>query len=152
MNQQLLNRSRLIPIRECKNVNDSEQHFITFQTGSTRWKFHSKEDEHESSITGEALAAFYERQSRDARKVDGEFANDLFRKAAVSAEKVLVAERRKTRRRHAEQDEERPQDIEDIELLAFDPAQHPAQNVLRRTSQVLAVFFGVTLVLVGPEN
>jgi hypothetical protein len=50
MNRQLLYRSRLIPVRECKTIADSRQHYITFQSGSTKWKFHSKEDEHDTSI------------------------------------------------------------------------------------------------------
>jgi hypothetical protein len=101
--------------------------------------------------SGEALGAFYQRESRDSRQVNEGLATDLFRKAAASAEKVLLGERGKRKRQGGQRVEDR-RDVEDIELLHFDPSKQAPRDVLTRTSQVLAVFFGVTLVLVGPED
>jgi len=155
MNQQVLARSRLVPVCDCKNVYDSEQHFITFQRGSAKWKFHSEEDDHENSIIGESLAGFYKHDSRDARELDDRFAADVFHKAAETATAVLDKEREKKRKRHlteAEAREQRRQELDSIELLHFRPQGHRRGDVLRRASQVLSVFFGLTLVLVGPET
>ncbi len=143
MNQQLLNRSRLIPVRDCKYVDDSEQHYITFQRGSTKWKFHSEEEDHENSIGGENLGAFYKHESEDAREVDDQFATALFYKAAETATTVLTKEHERTRRRatsRAEADAERRAAVDRVQLLRFDPARHRRTDVLTRTSQVLSVF------------
>jgi len=155
MNQQVLGQSRLIPVRDCKYVDDSEQHFITFQRGSPQWKFHSEEDDHENSITGDSLAGFYKHETREARELDDRFAAEVFHKAAQTATVVLDKERERKRRRRLtteEAAEQRRQELEKIELLHFRPEGHRRGDVLRRASQVLSVFFGLTLVLVGPGS
>jgi hypothetical protein len=155
MNQQILAQSRLIPLRDCKNVSDSEQHYITFQRGSSNWKFHSEEEDHENSISGEGLVAFYKAETRDARELDEQFAADVFHKAAETATTALDKERERKRRRSLTREqiaEQRRQELERIELLHFDPRNRQRTEVLRRASQVLSVFFGVTVVLVGPEQ
>lgn len=155
MNRQVLARSRLIPVRDCKSVYDGDQHWITFQPGSAQWKFHSEEEDHENSIEGENLGTFYQKEARDARELDDRFATELFHKAAETATTVLEKEhsrRRRPARTEAEYKERRRADVQNVELLQFDPQKHQRKEILERTSQVLSVFFGLTLVLVGPEN
>lgn len=155
LNQQILNRSRLISLRDCRYVDDSEQHFITFQTGSQKWRFHSESEEHESSIGGEQLSHVYAERRNEFREVDDRFAAELFEKTAETAKSALTKEhekRRKRRRKKSEAAEEPSERVEDLELLHFDPRHHERRDVLKRTSQVLSVFFGLTLVLVGQDD
>lgn len=155
LSQQLLQRSRLIPLRDCRHVHDGEQHYITFQHGSPLWRFHSESEEHDSSINGEDLAGFYSNGKEQFRELNKEFASELFEKASETAKSALIEERKRKerpRKKKSESDEEEIDEAKDIELLQFDPKHHEQNAVLKRTSQVLSVFFGLTLVLVGPEN
>ena len=42
----------MIPVADCQDFNDSEQHYITFQQGHQKWNDHSERIEHETSFTG----------------------------------------------------------------------------------------------------
>jgi len=171
LNKQLLNRSRLIPLGDCKYIADNEQHYITFRSGSPTWTFHSDPETHGTSVTGEHIEGLYRRNQ--LRVVDEAFAADLFHQAAESARLAISEEKKRKRtRRKAEESEEiydahapprlasttraegepKNEDFEDIELLDYDPQRHRQREVLKRTSQVLSVFFGLTLVLVGEGN
>ena len=66
-----------------------------------------------------------------------DFAVDLFEKTSALVDRVLEAEKR------PKEEVVRPR------LLDFVPHQHERREVLERTSEVLSVVLGVTLVIVG---
>lgn len=151
--RQLLCQSRLIPLRDCKDVRDGAQHYITFQNGSPRWRFHSEAEEHDSSINGDKLADLYGQSKSQFKELNLEFAAELFEKTADTANTAIKAENElKTKARKKKSDSETSEEADltnVIELLQYEPKQHERNDVLQRTSQVLSVFFGLTLVLVG---
>ena len=68
--------------------------------------------------------------------IDEGFAVRVFQKTAESAKRLIGHEVRVDTGRL-------------VPLLDFDPINQPREQVLVRTSQVLSVFFGLTLVVVG---
>lgn len=145
---------------------------MTFQHGSPAWRFHSDPETHHNSITGEQIEGLYREGRNKFREVDDSFASELFLKAADSAHAAINEERKRRKRpkkrksddgggavliapeKTAPKGKERePHKVEDefkdIELLDYNPKNHERREVLKRTSQVLSVFFGLTLVLVG---
>ncbi|MDB6016526.1 MAG: hypothetical protein JWR19_1015 [Pedosphaera sp.] len=173
MSKQLLNSSRLIPLADCKNIADNNQHYITFRYGAPTWKFHSDPETHETSINGANIQGLYRDGRHQFRKVDDGFAAELFHKAAASAQTVITKESDKKKRTkrpteetgvmaaaqglptpeiEAQAEVNREVEPKDIELLDYNPERHRRRDVLKRTSQVLSVFFGLTLVLVGERG
>lgn len=137
--QQLTARSRIIPVSDCDDINDGEQHYITFQEGEVDWLQHSKGKRHTRSYVGRDLPKLYRESQGDWRPVDRRFATDLFDKTAEVVRAALSKEEPKTMNAA-------------IPLLDFNPNDAERREVLIRTSQILAVFLGVTLVLVGSDQ
>jgi hypothetical protein len=136
--RQITNRSRIIPIRDCEDVHDGEQHYITFQQRHTGWIQHSEGKRHEKSYTGEDLPSLYRQSKREWRQVNKSFAADLFNKNKAIVSEVI------------QQEYPRPRG-EIIPLLEFDPETAERRDILLRTADILAVTLGVTLVLVGSD-
>ena len=129
------NSSRMIPLVDCEEIHDGDQHDITYQLGDPAWTFHSKPSRHEKSVAGKDLTGHYQGTRGKWRRIDDEFASALFRSAS---ETVL-----RTRERQA------PFEGPEEELLDFDPENRKRTDVIGRTARVLSAFFGVTLVIVG---
>lgn len=134
--RQITTRSRLIPLRDCDDIADSDQHHITFRTGDAGWIQHSEKKRHETSISGSGLSSVYDQSRKLWSKIDEHFAIDLFNRTRSVIDASL---------RH----EERAIAQKAIPLLDFDPSGATRGDILRRTSEVLSVTLGVTLVLVG---
>jgi hypothetical protein len=145
LSKQLLNRSRLIPLTDCKYIADNEQHYMTFRSGENTWKFHSDPETHESSITGERLAGLYQDGRTHFRKVDDKFATDLFLKASESAQAAIEKEKKKRKQAQEKNGDEKliavaperthrsiedhnqggeKDDTKGIALLDYDPTKH----------------------------
>jgi hypothetical protein len=71
------------------------------------------------------------------KPVTRDFAVELFNKTSTLVNRVFETER-KTK-----------EEIEKPRLLDFDTQQHDRREVLERTSEILSVVMGVTLVIVG---
>jgi hypothetical protein len=136
--RQITNRSRIIPVPDCDDVHDSEQHYITFRQGHPDWIQHSEAKRHENSFTGKELPNLYRRSHREWRPVNKRFATELFNKSKAIVSEVVQKE-----------DPESARVI--IRLLEFDLDAAERSDVLLRTADILAVTFGVTLVLVGSD-
>ena len=136
LSQQLTTKSRLIPVADCDDVNDSDQHYITFQPNQVGWIQHSEKKTHDRSYSGRDLQKVYRESHSDWKRVDKPFASALFDKTARVVRTVLEKEQPRTMRAA-------------LPLLDFNPNQAEREAVLIRTSQILSVVLGVTLVLVG---
>ena len=134
--RQITADSRIIPLSQCDDVDDSERHCITFQPGDSAWIFHSEPTKREKSYTGRELGALYRQSSRQWQPIDVSFAERLLEKIREMAKLVIA--------------EEEPERAELVRPL-LDEAQagHDRRDLLLRTADILSATLGLTLVLVG---
>lgn len=129
--------SRLIPLRECDEVNDGEQHYITFQLGIPAWRFHSDAKRHERSESGKNIESLYRRSSGNWKPIDRGFADNLFES---------------TRGRVLQQIEKFREREEPVSRLLNRPAEPSTGSLIQRTAELVAVYYGATLVIVGSDE
>jgi hypothetical protein len=134
--RQIKDRSRMIPVEDCDDVFDGEQHYITFQPGQSGWNQHSARRYHERSFLGRDLSKLYRQSARQWKSVDKPFADELYEKTSATVKRVLEREDRFARQLA-------------FPLMDFNPHDEDRRSVLLRTSQILSVMFGATLVVVG---
>ncbi len=139
LNQVLTQNSRLIPLQDCDDINDAAQHYITYQEGVTGWIQHSEGKRHDRSFRGKDSESLYRGRRESWRRVDEEFSTELFETTSREIRAIV-------------QEEERDVHFPQVALLQFDPRQHTRREILNRTSQLLSVFLGLTLLLVGQRR
>jgi hypothetical protein len=129
----------MIPVVDCDDVADGDQHYITFQEGQPGWIQHSERKNHGRSFFGRDLEKLYRGSERHWRSVNKPYATELFERAAHVVRAVLEKEARRTFQAA-------------LPLLDFNPNQAKRGDILIHTSQILSVFLGVTMVLVGTRE
>jgi len=131
--------SRLIALSDCDDVFDDAQHHITYQEGVLGHHFHSDSKRRERSYFGRNMEQLYGESRAEWRPLDRNFAENVFERARAS---ILRSRRR-----------EDPQ-LARAALPIMDvlPRQLERNELLRRTSDLLSVFVGVTLVIVGTSE
>lgn len=137
LEHQIVHRSRMIPINQCSDIHDSEQHYITFRQTHPPWIQHSEPKVNETSFTGKDIPNLYRASQQDWRPITDQFALQLFEKTTTLVDRVIESER---------VGDERPPRPS---LLDFDPYRRNRRETLKRTSEILSVLLGVTLVIVG---
>jgi len=136
--KQITENSRLLKLVDCLDINDGEQHYITFRSGSVDWLQHSEAKRIVGSESGKDLEQIYRRSSKKWRAVDEGFAESLFEATAAQI-------------RHQRQAELKV-DVPALQLLDIGHQQRTRSGYLRRTADLLSIFYGLTLVLVGEPN
>jgi len=126
---------RLIPVRDTEDIDDDIQHYITFREGAPDWNQHSKRHRGNFSIRGQNVEALYRETTSRWRRIDLDFAAELFHKM-VSVTTELIAS-------------EGPESTPTSALFDFNPENRSRAATLLRVSQILSSFFGATLVIVG---
>ena len=101
------------------------------------WNEHSERKAHEISFTGEDLPQLYRKSAQQWSSIDKDFAVGLFDKTTALVEHVLDSEKRGKGPTACPR------------LLDFDARINERREVLQRTSDILSVVLGVTLVIVG---
>jgi hypothetical protein len=139
LNNQIVSQSRLIPLNECDEITDSEQHYITFQQGQEEWILHSEKKIYKKSMFGKNIFTVYEESRPNWRPLDNKYSINLFNNISKTVFTVIDKE-------------ERTPEKKKMKLLEFDPQQSTKSQTLLQTSQVLSIFFGVILVLVGTRE
>lgn len=134
LSRQLLSNSRLIPLNQCKEELNPDQHYITFQSGSRNWKVHSEVSSFDTSKRGDELEAIYRESSIHWRAIDENFAEELF--LSIS-------------NRLADTDVDSQVRIANAELLDIEHENRNRNGYLRRAADLLSINFGVALVIVG---
>lgn len=137
--QQITIGSRLIALSDCDDVLDGDQHFITYQEGVLGHHFHSESKRREKSYFGRDVEKLYGDTRAEWRAVDRNFAENIFERARAS---VL-----RSREREEPQVARGP-----LPLIDFEPGPLNRSQLLRRTSDVLSTYLGVTLVIVGSSG
>jgi hypothetical protein len=139
LSSQITDRSRLIPVSECKDIFDSAQHHITFQLNQVQWIEHSEKKRHEGSFVGRDMEKLYGGTRREWKPIDKPFADALFERTAGVVRHVIEREERRVARIA-------------LPLLDFNPRLAERSEVLLRASQIASVVLGATLVIVGTSE
>lgn len=115
---QLTNRCRIIPLTDCEDLSDNQQHYITFEANKRTWALHSDETmKHEKSFFGSDLEELYRRASPSWERIDEGFAIRMFNKTAESARRLMHDETRQT-------------DQPIVPLLDFNPANRTREDII----------------------
>ena len=138
-------QSRLIPVRECREIDDGYQHYITFQRGRRSWNEHSEKQFHEDSILGSEISDQYRRT--DFRPIDGGFAREILTKLK---EVISVVQRDEALKEGDDGLADVFSDLPSGDLMEYDPVDQPTSEVLYRAGQ-LASILGTTMVIVGED-
>lgn len=134
--KQITANCRIIALSDCDDINDAEQHCITFQSGDPAWIFHSEPKRREKSFTGDQLGGLYRESTRQWHPIDVGFAESLLERTREVAKRVI-----------AEEEPERAQLMRP--LLEEGAVGQSRRDLLLRTADILSATLGVTLVLVG---
>jgi len=139
LNRQVTEHSRLFPLIDCDDVYDGEQHYITFQKDISDWNQHSDNKTHRISIQGRSLQKAYDESARQMKRLDKTFAEDLFTKTAENVRKIIDTERIMGW----------PEKEEPIQKLLDERITRESKNnIVKRVSQILSIFYGLTLVII----
>jgi hypothetical protein len=140
LSRQLTQNSRIIPVSQCKDITDGDQHYITFRQGDSTWMEHSNKVVHHDSFTGKDLESVYRRAlDRKSRPIQRELYVDIYNDVRDLAVDQM------------EREEKRFKSM--VEPLLYpEAARDDSRGLLLRTSDILAAVFGLTLVLVGEKR
>jgi hypothetical protein len=137
--REITQHSRLIPVQDCDDVHDGEQHYITYRSGHQGWLQHSDPKVHERSERGIDLERVY-RQSRPKWKdVNDRFANDLLES---TRERIY---------RELEDEEQGERDRLVRSVVDRVPDRRTTGSLLQATAEMVSVYYGATMVLVGSQ-
>lgn len=135
LGRQMLSWSRLIPLRECAPITDDRPHCITYQRGSTDWKWHSTPLHRHSAVLGKDLERLYGGTRSSWQPVDVRFARTL---VDSTFESIIKA---------CENNQERS--YFDRRLMESRNMAQSKTELLQLAADAVSVAFGLTLVIVG---
>ena len=137
--REIMDKSRIIPLSECEDIMDGAEHHITYQTGSNDWILHSSPKRHGDSRSGKDIEQLYRASHDEWRPITEVFAHDIFEKTVSTVRSRLSDERRRDRSVTG--------------LLDLAPDERNRTGYLQRAAELVSVFYGLTMVLVGvPRN
>jgi len=141
LNGQVTEHSRLFQLTECDDIdiNDVDQHYITFQRDIENWIQHSNRKRHFKSVAGKNILDLYEGTITQKRRLDKAFAEELFKRTSENVLKSIEVEG------FLNMPEER-----DVMLKLLDQRilKETKEKIVKRTSQILTIYYGLTMVIV----
>lgn len=140
LTQTIARKSRIIPVSHCDDINDSEQHFITFQKGISSWIQHSEAKKHNYSENGENLEEFYRKSKENWKKIDLEYSYKLLTETKNSVRNI------------SEKNNENFDDLNVRNILIEKNSNDSILENLKQTSEILSAYFGASLVIVGERD
>jgi hypothetical protein len=132
----IASKSRLIPVAQCQDYADGNQHHITFKEGEPNWADHSETIRHKRSFFGREVEKLYRDSGKRWHAIDLGFAKTMFEETREFAWE-------REREEEPIGSETRTSPLLDSKL----PNKRDA--FLHRTADILAAYLGVTLLLVG---
>lgn len=138
LNATIFEGSRIIPVADCQDIYDGEQHHITYQPGNPNWTEHSEPKKHERSFSGKEMQSLYYSQRNSFRPVTNAFAEELFEKQREVTTKILESKRQVS-------------DYEKQRVLR-PPVERTKQGFLTAVADQVLTFFGAVLVIVGESQ
>jgi len=143
LSRQIATSSRLVPLTKCKDYFDGEQHFITYQQGSTDFVEHSEPERKSGSARGAELEALYRRTAKSWRSIDEQYASRLLDITRTTIEREVTArERPRTLRDRIEKESV-------LRVIEEQPTRRSRQGYIKRAAELTSLYFGATLTLVG---
>jgi hypothetical protein len=134
--RQISQQSRLISLRQCHDINDDDQHYITFQAGDPAWLQHSEPKRSSESFSGKDLGSILESTRESWRPIDLRYAQALYEDVVSDVE--------------AEAHEEGARALDQVSgLLSPVLGDRSTRTYLRTAADLLSIAYGLTLVLVG---
>jgi hypothetical protein len=137
--EQITENSRLIPVADCDDINDGDQHYLTFCAGDPTWRQHSEPKAHHRSISGKSIEGLYRESEPAWSRLDRDFAHQLLDRTRQEIDNSV-------------RKEDRGVTAPALRLLEAPPENDSRTGLLRHTADLLSVFYGVTLVLVGSPD
>lgn len=138
LNSNITTRSRLIPLNDCDDIYDNNQHYITYQKDDPSWIQHSESRKHEWSILGENIPSYYEK-SYKKKKLDLQFAVALF-KNTIKNVKDLIDDEEEVLLFSKEQSTI-------LKLLDESILEENRGVIFKKISEILSIFYGLTMVI-----
>ena len=139
LDRHITEHTRLIPVADCDDINDGEQHYIIYRQNQGGFIQRSESKRHERSYFGRELNSVYEGTADSWEMLDRGYAERLFEKTRVIVRRAIQQE-----------------DIRTVEaavpLLDFGVEAATRGELLLRTAEVLSTVVGVTMVLVGTNG
>jgi hypothetical protein len=140
--------SRQIPLRECDDIWDETQHYITFQSGNAGWDQHSFSIHHDDSILGKQIIPEYVKYKSEWKKIDDHYTSNLFSEISDAAKKIV-----------SKNELDMIMEKFSVSLEMFERLSMNEKFVLPikvktliKTSFVLSHVFGATLFFIGSQN
>lgn len=134
--RQIYRNSRLIQLTDCDDIIDGEQHYITFQAGNPGWALHSEMKRYEKSFFGRDMETLYRNSAQEWKLINKTFAENLFAETKGVVKRIIEVEEPNWREAI-------------LPILDFNAEEAPQKEVLLKISEILSIFLGTTLVIVG---
>ena len=140
--------SRKIALKECDDILNSDQHYITFQAGIEEWEQHSVSKHHDHSILGKMIIPEYIKNKSKWKKIDDKYASDLLYEISNTAKQVVTTN---------QLNEVLDKFIHHSEIFEQSITQEKfvfskKMKTLIKTSFILSHVFGATLFFVGSQG
>jgi hypothetical protein len=89
--ENITENTRKIPLVECDNIGDANQHYITFERGVKGWEQHSFSKHHDFSILGKEIFSEYLKHRSEWKRIDDQYASDLLSEISNTAKQIVTA-------------------------------------------------------------
>lgn len=89
LSREVARRSRLVPLTACRLISDSEQHYISYQSGSLGWNEHSEAFRHEVSYRGDEVESLYSSSKERWERIDFGYAVNLYGRVVENVKQTL---------------------------------------------------------------
>ena len=139
LSRNLAGNSRIIPLIDCDDCNDGDQHYITFRQGSADWIQHSEPKRKTKSYVGKEISGLYEKSRSKWQRIDENFASEALVRTTSAIKRTFVREK----------GENKLAAERAVRLLDDGNLPRTRAAMIRRTAELLSVFVGATIVLVG---
>lgn len=133
--KQVARNSRLIPLRLCTAYRTGKQHYISYQSGSRKWRQHSEVKEFENSFRGDEMESIYRSDEDNWQEINLDFAMNLYQ--------GLLEDIKES---YGSQIKEHP---EDYRYIMLDYEKVSTKIALRHAANLATIFFGASLVVAG---
>lgn len=135
VNSDIVSVSRMIPVIDCDDIFDGDQHDITYQAGDPGWYQHSEPKRHERSFIGRDLEELFLMQREKVQRLDDEFAKQLWDRHVETTRKLIAMEA--------------PYATPAQERLLKGPSEPNRNALLKAIAELTMNFYGSTFVIVG---
>lgn len=135
VNSDVVSTSRMIPVIDCDDIYDGDQHHISYQHGDPGWYQHSEAKRHERSFSGSDLDELFLQQRERANEINDVFTKQLWDRQVETARKIISMET--------------PHTTAAQERLLKGPEEPTRNGYLKAVADLTMNFFGATFVIVG---